>query len=100
MMRTIARGPLCAPADATTQWQKAANERLGPEVATYELHASAYDAATSTALFFATFAKVIHYVYAVKLGETEDGGMKVQGLTKIFNDAYCAQSMSGTTADE
>jgi len=72
----------CTTVAEYAEWQKAANESLG-EKATYELHASAYDASTSTALFFATFAGVIHYVYAVKIGTQTDGEAKVIGLTKV-----------------
>ena len=77
----------CTNLKEYVEWMKAVVENL-KEQATYEVHAAAFDEEASTALFFATFAGISHYVYVVRV---EDA--KVAALTKVWNDTYAAMAM-------
>ena len=71
----------------------------------YELHASAYDEANKTAIFYATFTGThsgeggpipptnkttnSHYVYVLKMNDEN----KVEGMTKIWNSSWALREL-------
>ena len=90
--------------EAYCEWM-AAFARVTAPGATYDLHASSYDEATRTALFFATYnAKHTgdggpvppthkethsHYVYAVTMSPND----KVARMVKIWNAPWAAREL-------
>ncbi len=99
-------GPLAdvQTVEAYCEWSKSFGTVTAPG-ATYELHASSYDEATRTALFFATYhakhtgeggpvpptskATQTHYVYSL----TMDDSGKVASMIKIWNASWAMREL-------
>lgn len=90
--------------EAYSEWMKAFGTVTSPE-GSYTLHASSFDEASQTALFFATYhakhtgeggpvpptnrSTDSHYVYALKMSENG----KVQHMTKIWNAPWAMRGL-------
>merc|ERR1719506_2641612 len=62
-------------------WMAGVVQEFGPK-ATYEIKARAVDMSASTALYFAVFAGLSEYVYAL----TFDESCKISSMRKVWND--------------